>query len=98
LYFSIISDIIILNILILEMINLNIKLELISNAVTETVKNKLGDISVDADKIADTTAIKALSEIKNVIKDESIDDFYAVEEILCIFEKYGIDAGNRHDF
>lgn len=39
-----------------------------------------------------------LDEIVKVIRNDDIDDFFAVEEIVCIFEKYGISAGTRHDF
>ena len=39
-----------------------------------------------------------LSEIQRVIKDENYSDSDAMEEIVCIFEKYNIDSGFRHDF
>ena len=39
-----------------------------------------------------------LSEIQKVIKNEAYSDFEAIEEIVCIFEKYDIDFGNCHDF
>ena len=39
-----------------------------------------------------------LSEIQKVIQNESYSDFDAIEEIVCIFEKYNIDSGFRHDF
>ena len=34
--------------------------------------------------------LEKIEKIKN--------DFDVVEEIVCIFEKYNIDAGGRHDF
>lgn len=77
---------------------MNIKLELISNAITELVIQKLDVINIDTDKIADTTAIKALSEIQTVIQNNNLSDFDAIENIVCIFEKYNIDAKLRHDF
>ncbi len=77
---------------------MNIKLELLSNSISDTVVQSLRNISIDADKIADTTATSALSEIQKVIQNEDISDFDAVEEIVCIFEKYKISAGVRHDF
>lgn len=77
---------------------MNIKLELLSNAISDMVMRRLGSINIDADKIANTTAINALSEIQKVIKNDDISDFDAVEEIVCIFEKYKISAGIRHDF
>lgn len=77
---------------------MNIKLELISKTVSELIAQQLNFLDVDIDKIANTTAILALSEIQEVIKNEDISDFDAIEQIVCIFEKYKISAGTRHDF
>lgn len=77
---------------------MNIKLELLREYINDYVRFKLEDFEIDASQIADTTAIKALAEIQEVIKDESYSDFDAIEEIVCIFEKYKITAGFRHDF
>ena len=48
--------------------------------------------------VIQTTAVQCLQAIQAAIKDESKSDFDVVEEIDCIFENYGIDAGIRHDF
>ncbi len=77
---------------------MNIKLELLSNSICDIVMQRLEGISIDADKTVDTAAIKALSEIQNVIQNDAISDFDAVEKIVNIFEKYKISAGARHDF
>ena len=77
---------------------MNIKLELLKNSIFDLVGDRLCDLEIDADKIADTTAIKVLSEIKDIIHDDTKSDFDAVEEIVCVFEKYNIDIGGRHDF
>ena len=77
---------------------MNIKLELLKGAIFDAINEKLPYIEIDADKIADTTEIKALSEIKEIINDEEKEDFEVVEEIVCVFEKYNIDIGGRHDF
>ena len=76
----------------------NIKLELLQNAIFDTVREKLPYIEIDADKIADTTAIKALSDIKDIVYDDTKSDFEAIEEIVGVFEKYNINSGGRHDF
>ena len=55
-------------------------------------------MEIDASQIADSNAIQVLSEIQKVIQDENQSDFDAIEEIVCIFEKYKISAGFRHDF
>ena len=77
---------------------MNIKLELLQNAIFDAISEKLSYVEIDADKIADTTAICALAEIKEIIQDDGNSDFDAVEKIVCVFEKYHIDIGGRHDF
>jgi len=77
---------------------MNIKLELLKSYMFDYINNNLEDFDIDASQIADTTATQILSEIQKVIKDETYSDFDAVEEIVCIFEKYNIDFGSRHDF
>ena len=77
---------------------MHIKLELLKNEITDLVLNNIDNIEIDADKIADSKAIAALSEIQCVIQNDDISDFGIVEEIIKIFEKYNISAGSRHDF
>ena len=77
---------------------MNIKLELLKNHIIDIINGQLCDFGIDADKIADTTAIKALSEIQGIISDHTNSDFDAVEKIVCVFEKYRLDFGSRHDF
>ena len=77
---------------------MNIKLELLREHIIDYVRFKLEDFEIDASQISDTTAIMALGEIQKIIKDPSYSDFDAIEEIVCIFEKYKITTGFRHDF
>ena len=77
---------------------MNIKLELLKGHLYDLIDEKLDGIEIDADKIADTVAIKALSEIRDIIQASDLSDFDAVEEIVRVFEKYRISAGERHDF
>ncbi|MBR4723231.1 MAG: hypothetical protein IK072_00665 [Clostridia bacterium] len=77
---------------------MNIKLELLKGAICDAVTRGLEYAEIDADEIADTTAIKVLSEIKEIISDDKKSDFDIVEEIVCVFEKYNIGAGGCHDF
>ncbi|MBQ7036709.1 MAG: hypothetical protein IJN74_04370 [Clostridia bacterium] len=77
---------------------MNIKLDLLKNEIVDFIKYKMEELVLDASKIADTTAILMLAEIQDVIKDDANSDFDAVEKIVCIFEKYNIDFGFRHDF
>ncbi len=77
---------------------MHIKLELLRNYLSDFIKCKIEDLEIDASQITDTTATEMLYEIQKVIKDEKYSDFDAIEEIVCIFEKYNIDCGFRHDF
>ncbi len=77
---------------------MNIKLELISRELVDFIVRNLECHDIDIDKMADSTAIKMIGEIQDVIKSDIESDFDVVEEIVCIFEKYNIDAGCRHDF
>ena len=77
---------------------MDIKLELLKREITDIINNSLEDFGIDADEIANTTAINMLSEIKDIISDEDYSDFEAIEEIVCVFEKYKINFGGRHDF
>ena len=49
---------------------MHLKLELLKGAIFDAITSGLTYAEIDADKIADTTAIKALSEIKEIIHDE----------------------------
>ena len=52
-------------------------------------------------KKIDTLSVRLLREIREIIRDPNLDDdvcFEKIEEIVCLFEEYGIAAGTRHDF
>ncbi len=76
---------------------MNIKLELLKGSIHDIIDSRLADIVINADEIADTTAIRALSEIQSIIADD-LDDFEKVEQIVRVFEKYNFSAGGCHDF
>lgn len=50
------------------------------------------------EEVIQQKSVQALAQIRAVIQDETYSDFDAVEEIVCIFEQYGISAEDRHDF
>jgi len=77
---------------------MDIKLELLSGAICDAVKENMNTLNIDASQIVDSKAIKILGEIKDVIHNESLDDFEMVDEIVNIFCKYDIDIGGCHDF
>ena len=57
--------------------------------------------ALNFEQIVEKQCYKILSEIKNIIQDEKVEDndcFDKIEKIVCLFESYGIDFGTRHDF
>ena len=79
---------------------MRIQQELLTNALSYGLRTLLpySDIEIDVNEIAQTTAIKALSEISDVLHEDLENDFEIVEKIVCIFEKYKLSAGGTHDF
>ena len=77
---------------------MDVKLEIFAWAVSDAIHQAIEYIHIDTDDVNSIAAV-ILGEIKSIIQDETIeDDFYVVEEIVKVFEKYQIDAGFRHDF
>lgn len=78
---------------------MNLKLELLAGAISEAINSHIKYIDINADEIVNSTALDALNEISLVIKNPEIEsDFYVVDEIIHILDKYNIDTGFRHDF
>lgn len=53
---------------------------------------------INIEKVFNEKCFELLDKIKAVIKNDSLSDFECIEEILCLFEEYGIGIENRHDF
>lgn len=78
---------------------MDVKLDIFAGAISDAINNAIRYIHIDADEIVNSIALIVLEEIAQVIRNtEIIDDFYVVEEIVYIFEKYNIKIGGRHDF
>lgn len=77
---------------------MNLEIELLGNALSEAIKQYLLNSNINYDVIADTVSINVLSEIQQILKNDCISDFDAIEQIICVFEKYNLDFGSRHDF
>ena len=78
---------------------MSIKEELFKSVALEILADGMRNIKIDVGNVEDTQAIKILGEIQNVLQTKyDEDDFIIVEDIICIFEKYHIDAGPCHDF
>ena len=77
---------------------MNIKTEIIKSYISDMICNSMSDFDIDADKIANSKAIEMLEEIQQILKNDSLDDFEMIDEIVCVFYKNNIDAGGCHDF
>ncbi|MBQ7986689.1 MAG: hypothetical protein IJ304_05455 [Clostridia bacterium] len=77
---------------------MDIRLELLSGAICDAVRENMTTLTIDANQIVDSKATKILGEIKAVIHNNNLDDFEMVDEIVSIFCKYNIDIGGCHDF
>lgn len=77
---------------------MTIKTELLKRYIYDYITNYISDFEIDENKIAETTSIKILKEIQNIIQNHEYTDFDKVECIVCLFEKYHISAGCCHDF
>ncbi len=77
---------------------MDVKVELLKEYIADHIVNHIDDFEIDADQIADTTAIKIVREISAVLKNEAYDDIDMIEEIVMIFEKYSLDTGGCHDY
>lgn len=67
------------------------KRELWKTYFAKLIDGQFGDILLEAYQAIDFVAVK-------IIQNEKYSDFEAIEAIVCVFEKYGIDFGGRHDF
>lgn len=55
----------------------------------------------DLSAIVEGKCYQALQKIKEILEDDSLEDrecFLKIEEIVCVLESLGSNAGNRHDF
>ncbi len=78
---------------------MKMKLEIFAGAVSDAINKAIRYIHIDTNDVINSVALTVLDEIRAVIQNTEIeDDFDVVEEIVCIFEKYNIHAGGRHDF
>ncbi len=77
---------------------MNIKLELLKNQLSDVLFRNIEVLDIDINQIVQSTAISMLEKIQNIIKDESLSDFEVIDNIICVFEEYGINCGSRYDF
>ena len=77
---------------------MNIKTDLIKNYIIDAVNSRIFDFEIDADSVADSTAITVLGEIQKIVQNTELTDFEIVEKIVLVFSRYNLDFGTQHDF
>lgn len=83
-------------------------MKLYEELLIKALKNKTinvdlccGEKSFEPEKIITDTCYELLNEIRDIIRNDDINDkecFLQIERIVCKFEEYEISAGCRHDF
>ncbi|MCO7137543.1 hypothetical protein NIF40_08380, partial [[Clostridium] leptum] len=77
-------------------------LEILKNILeSEETHIVFPNLKMDPKEIVEIESYRALQNIKKVLEDDNLGDeecFEKIEEIVCIFESIGSNAGNRHDF
>ena len=80
-------------------------MELIKELYSFYLRRALSEIDLievdDLERIVESESYKALKKIKEIIRDDDLDDaecFDRIEKIVCLFDEMGIDSGGRHDF
>ncbi|MBQ4516979.1 MAG: hypothetical protein II997_00160 [Clostridia bacterium] len=72
--------------------------ELIAHIIAEQFTELLEEKFIDLPKQAETIGLCLISEVQQILMNEVLDDFNAIEEIVCLFEKHHLNTGFRHDF
>jgi len=80
---------------------MNLYQEILCNLLkSETLEINFPNIPAMAN-LVELKCYEALRKIKEILEDDTLSDkecFWKIEEIVCVLEELGSDAGNRHDF
>ena len=58
-------------------------------------------LQLNAEKIVEMQCYQTLRKIKDIVRDDTLEDtecFERIERIICALEEIGSDGGTRHDF
>ena len=69
--------------------------------IKELNEKEITELIPKLEEIVASKCYRALNQIKEILNDTTLDDkdcFYKIEEIVCVFEELGSNAGARHDF
>lgn len=59
------------------------------------------NLQLNATEIMELQCYQALYEIREIVRDDTLDDaecFDRIERVICTLESIGSNGGNRHDF
>lgn len=80
---------------------MELKREVIANCVGKLISDELCRMNIDFNNVVDTTSSIALTKIRDIVLDDTLDApecFHRIEEIINVLDEAGIDYGTRHDF
>ena len=76
--------------------------ELLAHILSKSkVRVRFSDFNIDANELVEQTCYKLLCRIRDIIRDDRLNDaecFKQIEQIIRLFEQIGSDGGSRHDF
>jgi len=78
--------------------NNDIKKELIVKVISDAIFKIIDLYGINFEDAISENSERILIKIAKIVADTELDDFSAMEEIVCLLEENGIDCGNRHDF
>ena len=68
---------------------------------SQTIQVTFPDLAETPAQLVDSASYRALEQIRDIIRDDSLDDrecFQKIEEIICVLESVGSGGQGRHDF
>lgn len=80
---------------------MELKRDIITNYIGKLISDELRRMDINSNDVVDTTSSIALTKIRDIVIDETLNDpecFHRIEEIINILDEAGIDYGTRHDF
>ena len=76
--------------------------EILINVLNEgKIEVSFSNLEIDVAKTVEMQCYKTLCKIRDIIRDDALNDkqcFEKIEKIVCAFEQIGSNGGIRHDF
>ena len=62
------------------------------------IKNGCKKLLQSLENYEQQSEVSCVKKIQSILKNPELNDFEAIEEIVCILNRYGWNTGSRHDF